>query len=71
MSELVENIQEALEKARESRLNTMVAAFVALTATFMAISNVKSGNVVQGMTKAQTESMRIVFAADKAGFRPR
>ena len=57
MSEIAENINEAVEKAHESRLNTVVAALVALSATFMAICNVKGGNVVQGMSKAQTESV--------------
>lgn len=56
MSEIAEQMNDAVEKARESKLNTTIAAMVALTATFMALCNVKSGNVVQGMAKAQVAS---------------
>ena len=57
MSDIADSINEAVEKARESRLNTVIAALVAISATFMAICNVKGGNVVQGMAKAQTETV--------------
>jgi len=57
MGEIDEKISESLEKARESRLNTAVAAFVALAATFMALSNVKDGNIVQAMAQAQANSV--------------
>ena len=57
MGEIDEKISESLEKARESRLNAAVAAFVALAATFMALSNVKDGNIVQAMAQAQANSV--------------
>lgn len=57
MSDIAEAVNEAVEKARESKLNTIIAACVALAATFMAICNVKGGNVVQAMAKAQTETV--------------
>ncbi len=57
MGELAENVTDAVEKAGESRLNTIVAACVAVSATFMALSNVKDGNVVQAMAQAQTKSV--------------
>jgi hypothetical protein len=59
MGELDEKIQEHVEDAEEakSKLNTIVALCVALTATFMAICNVKAGNVGQQMTGIQTESV--------------
>lgn len=40
-----------------SRLNTAVAATVALLATFMAICNVKDGNIVQAMQQAQADKI--------------
>ena len=57
MGEIDEKISEALDKARESRLNTAVAVFVALSATFMALSNVKDGNIVQAMAQAQANGV--------------
>ncbi len=41
----------------ESPLNSIVAVMVAITATFMALCNVKDGNVVQAMAQAQTQSV--------------
>jgi len=57
MGEIDEKISESLEKARESRLNTAIAAFVAVSATFMALSNVKDGNIVQAMAQAQANGV--------------
>ena len=59
MSDISETIQEAVEKAREadSRLNSVIAALVAVAATFMALCNVKDGNIVQGMQQAQAKSI--------------
>ena len=57
MGEIDETVTEAVEKARESRLNTIVALFVALAATFMALSNVKDGNIVQAMAQAQANGV--------------
>jgi|SRR5215831_6779302 len=57
MGEIDEKISESLERARESRLNTAIAAFVAVSATFMALANVKDGNIVQAMTQAQANSV--------------
>ena len=57
MGEIDEKIGEALEKARESRLNTVIAALVAATATLMALNNVRDGNIVQDMQKAQARSV--------------
>ena len=67
MPEISEAINEALEHAEghgdehheekkpASKLNTIVAAAVAVAATFMAVSNVKGGNVDQAMAKTQVE----------------
>ena len=66
MPEISETIGEAIENAGgeeheekekkpASKLNTIVAAAVAVAATFMAVSNVKGGNVDQAMAKTQVE----------------
>ena len=57
MADSSDLIQEAIEKAKESRLNTVVALSVAIAATFMALCNVKDGNIVQAMQQAQASSI--------------
>jgi hypothetical protein len=59
MSDLVDTVNEAVERAREApgggrfNLNTLVAISAAITATFIAGCNVKDGNIVQAMQQAQ------------------
>jgi hypothetical protein len=58
MTEALDKIQdEVQDHAGESRLNGFVALFVAVVATFMALCNVKDGNVVQAMQQAQARQM--------------
>jgi hypothetical protein len=57
MSDIADTINEAVEHASESRLNSIIAALVAIAATFMALCNVKDGNIVQGMAQAQANSV--------------
>ncbi len=57
MSEIEETIQEAVERADKSKLNAIIALLVAVSATFMALCNVKDGNIVQGMEQAQARSI--------------
>ncbi len=57
MSDIAETIQEPLEQSSRSRINSMVALFVAITATFMALCNVKDGNIVQAMSQAQAHAI--------------
>jgi hypothetical protein len=57
MSDIADAVTDAVEKANESRLNTVVAAAVAISATFMALCNVKDGNVVQAMAQAQANAV--------------
>ncbi|HMG15432.1 MAG TPA: DUF4337 family protein, partial [Saprospiraceae bacterium] len=57
MSDIVDTIQETVEHARENSINSKVALFVAITATFMALCNVKDGNIVQAMSQAQAHSI--------------
>jgi Domain of unknown function (DUF4337) len=57
MTDISETIQEPLEQAGKSKINSLVALFVAITATFMALCNVKDGNIVQAMSQAQAHSI--------------
>jgi hypothetical protein len=57
MSDISDTINEAVEHASESRLNAIIAALVAIAATFMALCNVKDGNIVQGMAQAQANAV--------------
>lgn len=57
MSDITETIQESVEHAGQSKINSRVAIFVALTATFMAVCNIKDGNIVQAMSQAQAHSI--------------
>ena len=56
MSDLSDTIQDTVQ-ASESKINRVVAICVAVVATFMAFCNVKDGNIVQGMDKAQASSI--------------
>lgn len=56
MGDVSETVNEAVENARESKLNGVIALSVAVSATWMALCNVKSGNVVQAMAKTQVAS---------------
>jgi hypothetical protein len=54
MAEALDAVQDAVqEHGGDSFLNGIIAALVAVTATFMALCNVKDGNVVQAMQQAQ------------------
>jgi hypothetical protein len=53
MSDVADSAQETIEAAEKSKLNSAVAVLVALSATFVALCNVKDGNVVQAMAQAQ------------------
>jgi hypothetical protein len=57
MTELGDSIQETVEKRDTSKLNTAVALLVSLSASFLAICNVKDGNIVQGMQQAQANAV--------------
>ena len=57
MSEISDSVQEQVEHAAKSRINSWVALVVAITATFMALCNVKDGNIVQAMSQAQAHSI--------------
>jgi len=57
MTDINETIQEPIEEAGKSKINSRVALFVAITATFMALCNVKDGNIVQAMSQAQAHAI--------------
>jgi hypothetical protein len=64
MSELADSVQEAIERSHESggegggsNLNGLVAISVAIVATFMALCNVKAGNIGQAMEEAQASGV--------------
>jgi predicted nuclease with RNAse H fold len=68
MSDLADTVNDAVERAGEPTpldrsgggrfsLNTLVALSAAITATFIAVCNVKDGNIVQAMQQAQAGSI--------------
>jgi DNA repair ATPase RecN len=68
MSELSDTVSEAVDKAQEEAesppvkegtpsLNSLVAVSVAIVATFIALCNVKDGNIVQAMQQAQANGV--------------
>ncbi|WLT31893.1 DUF4337 domain-containing protein [Geothrix sp. PMB-07] len=58
MAEALDKIQdEVSEHADESRFNGYIALLVAVVATFMALCNVKDGNVVQAMQQSQAKAI--------------
>jgi hypothetical protein len=59
MSDIQETISEAVEKAEASHdgLNNLIAVLVALLATFMALCNIKDGNIVQAMSQDQAKAV--------------
>ena len=57
MPDVSDTVTEAVERGRDSHLNSAVAILVALTATFMALCNVKDGNIGQAMAQAQAQAV--------------
>src|SRR3954469_1700026 len=57
MSEIVDSINEAVERGQEGRFNSIIALMVAVVATFMALCNVKDGNIVQAMEQDQASAV--------------
>jgi Domain of unknown function (DUF4337) len=57
MGDIADTVSDAVEKGKESRLNAIVAVAVSITATFMAICNVKDGNINQAMQQAQAKAV--------------
>jgi Domain of unknown function (DUF4337) len=57
MSDIADVVSEAVEHGAESRLNSVIALMVAVTATFTALCNVKDGNIVQAMAQDQANAV--------------
>jgi hypothetical protein len=57
MSDIAETIQEPMEESTKNKINSKVALFVAITATVIALCNVKDGNIVQAMSQAQAHAI--------------
>lgn len=57
MSDIGEQISDATERGRESRFNSIVALFVVLTATLMALAKIKDDNIVQAMQQDQVRTV--------------
>jgi hypothetical protein len=57
MGDLNETISGALEHGGDSRLNSTIAILVALAATFMALGNIKDGNIAQAMAQAESRAV--------------
>jgi len=57
MGDLDETVSGALERGGDSRLNSTIAILVALAATFMALGNIKDGNIGQAMAQAQSQAV--------------
>lgn len=56
MSESDTLAQDTLERGFASRFHALVAILVALTATMMALCNVKDNNIAQAMSQAQVRA---------------
>jgi hypothetical protein len=57
MPDVADAVSEVLENASHDRLHSMIAVLVAVSATFMALCNVKDGNVVQAMAQDQARQV--------------
>src|SRR5262245_10766311 len=57
MSELTETVSEAIEEDSHDRLHSLIAVLVTVSTTFIALCNVKDGNVVQAMAQDQAKEV--------------
>lgn len=61
MSEISDVVTEQIEKSKaaneDSKLNSWIAIVVAVSASFMAIFNIKDNNIVQAMSQAQAHAI--------------
>ena len=57
MSEIEEVVSGTIESSGNTKINALVAIFVSITATFMALCNIKDGNICQAMQQAQASSL--------------
>src|SRR6266542_126923 len=57
MADYLEDLTDAVDQARTSGFNTIIALIVSISASFIALCNVKDGNIVQAMAQAQANSV--------------
>ncbi len=57
MAEINDAVMDQVDHAERNKINSLVAVMVAITATFMALCNVKDGNIVQAMSQAQANAL--------------
>jgi hypothetical protein len=57
MSEVADAIKETVEHAEGGRLTTLVAVVISVSAAFMAICNLKDGNIIQAMARLQAKTV--------------
>jgi hypothetical protein len=57
LSDVGDSVQPSIEQGADARLNSLVAMLVAVAATFVALANVKDGNIVQAMSQAQSHAV--------------
>jgi hypothetical protein len=57
MGELQETVSDVIDNAGDSRLHSHIAVLVAIAATFMALCNVKDGNICQAMAQDQAKAV--------------
>jgi len=57
MADVKDAADKALEQAAQDKLNRTISIVVAISATFLSVANVKDGNIVQAMARAQAESI--------------
>ena len=57
MTDVSDVASELAERGAESRFNSVIALLVSIAATFMALCNVKDGNIVQAMSQAQANAV--------------
>jgi hypothetical protein len=57
MTDIVEAAGGAIEKGGGDRMNALIGLMVAIIATFMALCNVKDGNIVQAMAQDQASAI--------------
>jgi hypothetical protein len=57
MSEIEDAAKDVIDRSPESKMNGWMGLLVAITATLMAIGNIKDGNVGQAMAQAQAKAV--------------
>jgi len=57
LSEIEDAAHEAVDRSPGSKLNAAIGVMVALSATLMALGNIKDGNIGQAMSQAQVRAV--------------